>query len=51
MGISNLCEQTTSSPPSLDTSDKFQPLKAKGISRQELHRGTGEVALLENSVC
>lgn len=50
MGISNLCEKNTSSSPSLDISDKFQPSKAKGINMQELRLGTGEVALLENRV-
>lgn len=48
MGISNLCEQNTSSSPSLDISDELQPSKAKGIYKHELHPGTGEVALLSS---
>lgn len=46
MGISNLCEQNTSSSSSLDISE-FQLSKAKGINKHELHPGT-EVALLSS---
>lgn len=46
MGISNLCEQNTSSSSSLDISE-FQLSKAKGINKRELHPGT-EVALLSS---